>query len=531
MRILSRACRAFAVILFLILGLLPGLAGAQATGKTIRFIAQADLRSLDPIWTTAYITRNHGYMVYDTLFAMDKDLKPQPQMVDTWKLSDDKLSYSFTLRDGLKWHDGLPVTSADCIASIARWGKRDPLGQKFIEAIDKMAVVDDKSFTIALKAPFPLTLEALAKLSNNTPFMMPERLAKIDAFTQVTDATGSGPFKFLKEEWVPGNKAVYVKNSDYVPRKEPPSFAAGGKVVKVDRVEWLYIPDAATAAAALTAGEVDWYEQPPVDLLPILANSKDVVVASVDPLGSQGILRFNFLQPPFNNVKMRQAVMALVDQKDYMRAVAGDEKYWRVCASMFICGTPMASDAGGEQLLKGTDLAKAKQLIQEAGYKGEKIVLMSATDQSIVHNQALVTAELLRKAGLNVELQANDWGTLITRRAGKDPVEKGGWSIFHTWVVAPDMLTPALNNPMRTNGDNAWFGWPKDAMVEKLRDEWFKAPDLASQKRLAAEVQKAAYDYVSYVPTGQFLIPTAYRKNIEGIIVAPVAFLWNVAKK
>jgi peptide/nickel transport system substrate-binding protein len=531
MGMLSRTRRAFLGILLLALIAVPGTATAQSGGKTIRFIAQADLRSLDPIWTTAYITRNHGYMVYDTLFAMDKDLKPQPQMVDTWKISDDKLSYSFALRDGLKWHDGLPVTSADCIASIARWGKRDPLGQKFIEAVDKMTVVDEKTFSIALKTPFPLTLEALGKLSNNTPFMMPERLAKTDAFTQVTDATGSGPFKFVKEEWVPGNKAVYVKNADYVPRKEPPSFAAGGKVVKVDRVEWLYIPDAATAAAALSAGEADWYEQPPVDLLPILAKSKDIVVANVDPLGSQGILRFNFLQPPFNNVKMRQAVMALVDQKDYMRAVAGDEKYWQVCASMFICGTPMASDAGGEQLLKGTDLAKAKQLIQEAGYKGEKIVLMSATDQSIVNNQALVTAELLRKAGLNVELQANDWGTLITRRAGKEPVEKGGWSIFHTWVVAPDMLTPALNNPMRTNGDGAWFGWPKDEKVESLRDEWFKAPDLASQKRLAAEVQKAAYDYVSYVPTGQFLIPTAYRKNIEGIIVAPVAFLWNVEKK
>jgi peptide/nickel transport system substrate-binding protein len=530
MSTLSRAHRAVAAILFLAAASLPGPAAAQSTGKTIRFIAQADLRSLDPIWTTAYITRNYGYMVYDTLFALDKDLKPQPQMVDTWKVSDDKLTYSFTLRPGLKWHDGMPVTGADCIASITRWGKRDALGQKLMEAVDKMSA-EGSSFTIALKSPFPLLIEGLAKLSSNTPFMMPERVAKTDGFTQITETIGSGPFKFVKEEWVPGNKAVFVKNADYVPRKEPPSFAAGGKVAKIDRVEWLYIPDAATAAAALNAGEADWFEQPPADLLPLFRANKDIVVANVDPLGSQGILRFNSLQPPFNNVKLRQAVMALVDQKDYMRAVAGnDETLWRVCAAMFVCGTPLATDVGGEQLLKGPDIAKAKELIKEAGYKGEKIALISATDQAIVQNQALVTAEMLKNAGLNVELQANDWGTLITRRAGKEPVEKGGWSIFHTWIVAPDLLSPAVNFPVRANGDGAWFGWPKDEKIEKLRDEWFKAPDLAAQKELATELQKRAYEVASYVPTGQFLIPTAYRKNLSGIIAAPVVFLWNVEK-
>jgi peptide/nickel transport system substrate-binding protein len=531
MTIRSRACRACAAILLFAAALIPAGASAQASGKTIRFIAQADLRSLDPIWTTAYITRNYGYMVYDTLFALDKDLKPQPQMVDTWKLSDDKLHYTFTLRPGLKWHDGAPVTAADCVASIARWGKRDALGTSLLAAVDTMKAVDDKTFSIDLKSPFPLLIEGLAKLSSNTPFMMPERLAKTDPFQQVTEAIGSGPFKFVKEEWVPGNKAVFVKNADYVPRKEPPSFASGGKVAKVDRVEWLYIPDAATATAALNAGEADWYEQPPVDLLPVLAKNKDIVVDTVDPLGSHGILRFNFIQPPFDNQKMRQAVLALVDQKDYMRAAAGDDKYWKVCAAMFVCGTPLATDAGGEQILKGPDLAKAKKLIAESGYKGEKIVVLSATDQPIVQGQALVTVEALKKAGLNVELQANDWGTLITRRAGKEPVEKGGWSIFHTWTVAPDLLSPAVHSQIRTTGPAAWFGWPKNDAIEALHDAWFKAPDFAEQKRIATEIQKASYDFVSYIPTGQFLIPTAYRKNLDGIISAPVVFLWNVEKK
>src|SRR5467141_4126607 len=275
----------------LILSLAPAAGRAEAL-KTLRFITQADLRSIDPIWTTAYVTRNFGYLVFDTLFSLDKDFKPQPQMVDRWTSSDDKLVYRFVLRDGLKWHDGQPVRAADCVASIERWGKRDTLGQKLMEAVDEIQADDDKTFAIKLKAPFPLILDALGKLSSNVPFMMPERLAKTDAYQQIPDAIGSGPFKFVKEEWVPGNKAVFVKNTDYLPRKEPPSFAAGGKVAKVDRVEWLYIPDAATAAAALGAGEADWYEQPPADLLPVFAGNKDVVVTLVDPLGNQGVLRF-----------------------------------------------------------------------------------------------------------------------------------------------------------------------------------------------------------------------------------------------
>jgi peptide/nickel transport system substrate-binding protein len=500
--------------------------------KTLRFIPQADLRSIDPIWTTAYVTRNFGYLVFDTLFALDKNFKPQPQMVDRWTASDDKLTYSFVLRDGLKWHDGRPVRAADCIASIERWGKRDTLGQKLMEAVGELQAVDDKTFTVKLKSPFPLILDALGKLSSNVPFMMPERLAKTDAYQQILEAIGSGPFKFVKEEWEPGHKAVFVKNADYVPREEAPSFAAGGKVAKVDRVEWLYIPDTATAAAALNAGEADWYEQPPADLVPLFAASRDITVTTVDPLGNHGILRFNHIQPPFNNLKLREAVLNLVDQKDYMGAAAGDPKYWKTCAALFGCGTPFETNAGADALLNGPNLAKAKQLIQEAGYKGERIVLLSATDQPIVQGQALVTLDALRKAGLNVELQASDWGTLITRRTSKEPVEQSGWSIFHTWTSAPDFFSPAVNLPVRANGEKAWFGWPTHPKIEELISAWFKAPDLEAQKKFAADIQVEAYtNEVPYVPTGQFVAPTAYRKNLEGIIIAPVVFLWNVEKK
>jgi peptide/nickel transport system substrate-binding protein len=508
--------------------LMAGSAWAQQ--KVLKFIPQADLRILDPITTTAYITRNHGYMIYDTLFATDAKFQVQPQMVDKYEISADKLTYTFTLRDGLKFHDGQPVRSADCIASLARWSKRDALGQKLAEATDAWSAVNDKAFRLKLKKPFPMTLQALGKLSSNVPFVMPERIAKTDAFQNITEAIGSGPFKFVKEEWVPGNKVVYVKNTDYVPRKEAPSWAAGGKVVKVDRVEWIYIPDSATAAAALNAGEADWWEQLPPDLIPLLRRNKEIRVENIDPLGSLGVIRFNFLQPPFNNQKLRQALLYVVNQKDYVLGIAGDEKNGHPCYSFFTCGTPLSSEVGAEVLKGKRDFDQAKKLVQESGYKGEKIVVISATDQPIVHSQALLTTETLRKLGLNVELQAGDWGTLITRRSSKEPVEKGGWSIFHTWLVGPDMLSPAAT-PMVSNGDKAWFGWPNDKQLEDLRQSWFNTTDASASKKASDAVQLEAFRYVPYITTAQFIIPTAYRTNLTGVIVAPVTFLWNVEKK
>jgi peptide/nickel transport system substrate-binding protein len=504
--------------------------GPVCAQKVLKFIPQADLRILDPIATTAYITRNHGYMIYDTLFATDAKFQIQPQMVDKYELSADKLTYTFTLRDGLKFHDGQPVRSADCIASLMRWSKRDALGQKLAESTEAWTAVNDKTFRLKLKKPFPLTLSALGRLSSNVPFIMPERIAKTDAFQNITEAIGSGPFKFVKEEWVPGNKVVYVKNTDYVPRKEAPSWAAGGKVVKVDRVEWIYIPDSATAAAALNAGEADWWEQLPPDLIPLLRKNKDVRVDNIDPLGSLGIIRFNFLQPPFNNQKLREALLYVVDQKDYVLGIAGDEKNGHTCYSFYTCGTPLSAEIGAEALKGKRDFDRAKKLVQESGYKGEKIVVISATDQPIVHSQALLTTETLRKLGLNVELQAGDWGTLITRRTSKEPVEKGGWSIFHTWLVGPDMLSPAAT-PMVSNGEKAWFGWPNEKRLEDLRQAWFNTADAAASKKAADAVQVEAFKFVPYITTAQFIIPTAYRSNLSGVIVAPVTFLWNVEKK
>lgn len=513
------------------LGLASWAGPAQAQQKVLKFIPQADLRILDPIATTAYITRNHGYMVYDTLFAINDKFEVKPQMVDKWDISKDGLTYTFTLRNGLKFHDGKPVRPADCIASIERWSKRDALGQKLAEATESWTAVDDKTFRLKLKKPFPLTLDALAKPSSNVPFIMPESIAKTDAFKNIEDPTGSGPFKMVKAEWVPGNKVVYVKNTDYIPRKEAPSWASGGKVVKVDRVEWIYIPDSATAAAALNAGEADIWEQLPPDLIPLLSKNKDVTVKNIDPLGSMGMIRFNFLHPPFNNEKLRQAVLYAVNQQDYVIGIAGDPKNGKPCYSYFTCGTPLASEVAAEPLKGKRDLEKAKQLVKDSGYKGEKVVIIDATDQPIVHSQSLLTLDNLKKIGINAEIQAGDWGTLITRRAVKEPVDKGGWSIFHTWLVGPDMVNPAVNFPIRGTGEKAWFGWPTDAKMEELREAWFNAKNAAESKKAAEAVQRRAFEFVPIIPTGQFILPTAYRSNISGLIIAPINLLWNVEKK
>jgi len=505
-------------------------AWAASDATTLRFIAQSDLRVLDPIWTTAYVTRNHGYMVFDTLFAIDSKFQPHPQMVADHSISPDKLRYSFTLRDGLKFHDGQPVRGADCVASLKRWMARDSLGQTLAGVIDEMKGGDDKNFTIVLKEPFALLIEGIAKVSSLAPFIMPERLAKTDPFKQVTEMVGSGPFKFVKDEFEPGNKVVYVKNTGYVPRSEPSDWASGGKVVKVDRVEWLVVPDHTTAAAALNSGEDDWWENPPADLWPVLEANSDVVLAPLDPLGGTGCLRFNHLYPPFDNVKMRQAVLMVTSQADIMTAYVGDPKNWKLCPSFFTCGTPMASNAGSAVLSGKQDFDAAKKLVAEAGYNGEKIILLDAVDQPLIHAEALVTTEALKKLGLNVEYVASDWGTVVTRRASKKPPAEGGWNMFETGWVGSDTMDPSLNVMLRGNGDKAWFGWPKDDKLEELRTQWLKANDSEIRQEIAAKIQQRAFEVVPYVPTGQFFVKTAFRKNIKGYISAPAIFMWNVEK-
>ncbi len=499
---------------------------AQKKGGTLRFVPHADLKVLDPIWTTGYITRNHGYMIFDTLFATDASLKVQPQMVDKWTASANKMRWTFTLRDSLKFHDGQPVTAEDCVASIKRWGARDALGRLLMGAIGKIAPVDKKTFAIDLEQPFGLVLEALGKPSSNVPFIMPARLANTDPNEQVKEMVGSGPYKFAAGEWQPGNKVVYTANADYVPRSDKPSGAAGAKRVLVDRVEWRYIPDAATASAALEAGEVDYWENIPLDFAPRLEKNPNVVIFVTDIRGSQGWLRPNHLQPPFNNKKARQALLYMVDQKTYLDAVIGNSKYYRTCPAVFMCGgTPFESSVAAPK----QDLEKARQLLKESGYGGQPIVVLDPTDSPYAHAPALVTAELLKKIGANADIAAMDWSTMLARRANKGPVNQGGWNIFHTWSTSLDVITPAVHAAIGGAGDKAWFGWPTNETAEKLRADFVKQTDPAKQKQIAEQLQQIAYDEVPYVHWGQFVIPSGIRKNVQGAVQFGATVLWNIS--
>jgi peptide/nickel transport system substrate-binding protein len=508
------------------------LSASHGGEKVLKVVPHADLKNIDPIWTTAYITRNHGYLVYDVLFAMDENLQVQPQMIDTYKVSDDGLQFTFTLRDGLAWHDGSPVTAEDCIASLQRWGKRDGLGQKLFEVVDSLAASDAKTFVMTLKEPYGLVIDSIGKISSNVPFMMPKAMAETDPFTQVAEPIGSGPFKFKKDEWVPGSKVVYLKNQDYKPRAEPPSGVAGGKVVKVDRMEWLYIPDQTTAMNALISGEVHYFEAPQIDLVANLKAADNVQVQVINKMGSQGWLRINHLHPPFDNVKARQAMQALVSQEDYMMAAIGNPEFFTTCAATFICDTPLDTDVNTSRIMK-KDIDLAKKLMQEAGYKGEKIVLMQPTDTANLNAFSSVTAQLLREAGLNVEVQAMDWSTLTSRRAEKKAISEGGWNLFHTSWIGPDVMNPVVNIGVSGGGtEKAWFGWPTDQKIEDMRLAFAKETDPAKQKEIAKMIQERANEIVTYVPLGQFFSPIAYDKTkIEGVLDTPVPVFWNIDLK
>ncbi|ARE42240.1 Dipeptide-binding ABC transporter, periplasmic substrate-binding component [Rhodovulum sp. P5] len=503
------------------------LASDARAESVLRVIPHADLKNLDPIWTTAYISRNHGYMIYDTLFAMDENFKPQPQMVETWETSDDGLVWTFVLRDGLTFHDGAPVTGEDVVASLKRWGARDGMGQQLFGVVESLEAPDDKTVVMTLSEPFGLVLESIGKISSNVPFIMPKRVAETDPFEQITDYTGSGPFVFQADEWVPGSKVVYTKFEGYVPRDEPPSAASGGKVAKVDKVIWQYFPDNTTAMNALMAGEIDFFEQPAPDLAPIMASNPDITVEVNDPLGSIGFARFNHILPPFDDAAVRRAAIMAMKQEDYLAAAIGNPDYWKTCYSVYPCGTPLTNDVGSEVMATG-DIEKAKAALAETGYDGTPVVIMHPTDIPVLSAFTLVTAEKLRKAGFNVKLEAMDWATLTSRRALRDPVGEGGWNIFHTWWIGADVIDP-MAIAFSGNPDKGWFGWAADAELEEARTAFAQASTAEEKKALAEKVQERLWAIGASGELGQFFVPVAYRNNVKGLIKSPVQFFWNMS--
>ncbi len=508
---------------------------AQAQEKVLKAVMHADVRVIDPIWTTQTIANIHGMLVYDTLFGNDAKMVPQPQMVGKYEISPDKLTYTFTLRDGLKFGDGSPVTTKDVIASLKRWGAKDGVGQRLFSYITTLEAVDDKTFRMVLKEPYGMVLESLGKTNSSVAVIMREQEANTDPQTQVKDSIGSGPFNFAKDQWVPGSKAVYVKNPHYVPRpgNEPASSFAGSKFAGVDRIELVWISDSQTAMSALINGEIDFFEAPSIDFLPMLEKARGVKLMKTGDLDSTvGMIRLNHLHPPFNNPKARQAMYHLINQEDFLRAIVGDPNYYRVCHGMLTCGSPLAND-GGSAMLKDYNPKKALQLLKEAGYNGEPITVLQATDHNTITPATQVLVQAMREAGINVDAQSMDWGTVVTRRAKKDPPAQGGWHIFVTTTGGVGSSNPVLHTWIGAACDKGLFGWPCDAKIEELRNAYAFAQTDADKKKIATELQTRAIEQVVYVPFGQWTVPLAYRADrIEGIVPnTGLAVLWNIKKK
>lgn len=511
----------------LLLGLKAGK--AQAATSQITAVMHSDLRVTDPIITTAYIVRNHGYMVYDTLLGTDADFKVQPQMA-SFAVSDDRLTYTFTLREGLRWHDGAPVTAEDCVASLRRWGARDGMGQKLMQYTGTLDAPDARTIRLVLKEPYGLVLDSIGKPSSVVPFMMPARLAQTPPTEPIKEQVGSGPFRFVAGEFQPGVRAVYEKFQDYVPRGEPASWTAGGKRVHVDRVVWVTMPDAQTAIDALLNGEIDYLEQPQIDLLPLL-EGQDVTLRVQNRLGLQALARMNFLYPPFDQLKARQAAFLAINQKDVLDALIGDPNYYRTCGAVFGCDTPFADDAGSKTLLDGSGVGQARALLQESGYDGRPVVILHPTDVKTTAAQPVVVADAMRKVGFNVDLQATDWQSVVIRRASQKPPAEGGWNIFCTNWVGADILNPISNVSVNTSGKDAWFGWPTDPEIEAWRDAFARATDSAKRTNLAQKIQARVMEQVIYIPLGQYTQPAAWSPMLKNVLDGPAPVFWNITKE
>ncbi len=515
------------------LTVLASLLGPNAIGqdKVLRVVPHSNLAILDPIWTTAYMSRNHGYMIYDTLFGTDEKAQVKPQMVEEWSANADKRLWTFKLRKGLEFHDGKPVTSEDVVASIARWGKRDAMGSALMTFVDRMDTPAPDTFRIFLREPCGFLLEALGKPSSNVLFIMPKRVADTDAFKQIEEHIGSGPYVFKRDEFKPGDKSVYLKNTKYVPRKEPASGSTGGKVVYVDRVEWnLALRDAQAQVNALQKGEVDIIEALAFDHFETVKKDTTLQIPNTAPAGLQYMARFNHLHKPFDNAKVRQAVLAAFSQQPFLQAQVGVKELYRVCPSMFTCGTPYGSPFGSEIQSK-SNMKKAQELVKASGYDGTPIVIMKPTDLASIQKLPDVAAQLLRQAGFKVDLQAMDWQTLVGRRAKKDAPEKGGWHMFLTAWQAHDIWNPIANAALDARGEQSgWFGWGKDDKLVELRNQFMREVDDAKKKKLADAIQARAFEVGTHVPLGEYVQPVAARKNISGFFITNGNLYWNLKK-
>jgi len=509
----------------------PSLSRAQrADPRVLRFVPQAALSNPDPVSSVSGVSVNHGFYVFDTLYGVDARMRPQPQMAEGHSVSDDGLTWTIRLREGLFFHDGEPVRSRDCAASIRRWGNRDTFGRTLAAAVAEYQTPDDRTLVIRLQRPFPLLLDALAKPGTVPAFIIPERLAATDALRPLPEIVGSGPYRFVADEFIPGSRAAYRKFERYAPRPEAPEWTAGGKAVNFERVEWIMLPDQATAAAAIQSGEVDWWEQAAADLIPLLRRNRDIAIGNGDPAGYMGVLRFNHLHPPFDKAEVRRAVLAAISQPDFMAAVTNnDPSAYNVCHSFFPCTTPYGR-APSPDPMAGAGLEKARQMLRASGYNGEKVTFLNPSDFTSIAPLGLIANDLLERIGFNMDFVSTDWGTVLGRVNNRNPPAQGGWNLYPVWWSGMGIVTPTQNAILRGQGAGGWSGWYESAEMEALNERWLSAPDEAARMALGERMQDLAFRDVPTVPLGQFFIRTAYRRSLTGMLEGPRPVPWNIRR-
>ena len=508
----------------------PALA-QPAQQRVLRFVPYADLTVLDPIWTTIDIVRDYGYMVYDTLYGVDATLQPRPQLAEGHVFSDDGRTCIITLRSGILFHDGEPIRARDCVASLKRWMAAAPMGQTIYALLDELTALDDRRLQFRLKRPFPLLIATLGQPIAPVPFIMPERVAQTDASKQITDTTGSGPYRFRRDEYQLGSLAAFERFDRYSPTPAAGTgLVAGPKLAHFDRVEWRRIPDPSTAAAALQNKEVDWYADPDPDLVQLLSRQADITIGRSELLPTVCVMRLNFLHAPFDNRAIRQALLPAINQADFVMAAVGtDPSRYKTGAGFFPPGAPMASDAGLGPLAGPRDLGKAREMIKAAGYDGAKVRLLGTTDAGPTNAMAQVTADLFPRLGFNFEPTLMDGGSVTQRRRSMEPVDKGGWSVSCWAFPGLWFQNPATHILLRGNGKDAWFGWPTIPRLEELRNDWMETPDQDRQKQIARQIQEVGMQELPCIPLGAIYRVTALRKNLVGREVGFPIF-WNIRR-
>lgn len=499
-----------------------------ASAGTLRVVPSAPLQILDPLSTTAYVTRDHGFMVYDTLFGTDLAGKVQPEMVESYSVDAAATTWTFTLRDGLRFHDGSPVTAADAIASLQRWQSKDTLGGKMKSRTTAMVQVDDRTFQIKLSKPFGPMLVALGKPSAIVPFIMPKTVIDAAGAGPVTTIVGSGPFRFVADAFKPGERAVYVKNEAYKPRSEPASGTAGGKVVNVDKVEWVFLRDAQTAVNALRNKEVDYIDQPSFEQVATL--QKDPTIEIVErPLSLSYVMRFNTLTPPFDDPKARRAAMLAVNQQAVLKTQVPVAGAYQTCASVYPCGTLYSSTP--DNYTGKPDFAQAKKILAETKYDGSPIVILDAPEVGVQNKTAPMMSALLQQVGFKTQLTPLDWASWLQKRTNTAPAKDGGWNVFVAAWSPYDLTVPISSAPLTANGKAGWPGWFEDAQVEALLTQFMDTPDLNEQKAVAAKIQHRILEQGAIAPLGQANQFSAMRKGgLSGLLprIASTVF-WNVS--